>query len=214
MPETETVYTGESLEEALNEGRLDSAGVTIVGMVKSGERKGEIQFTPTDCDSWVDLAISYIEKAEQQGQEVCKDHSHPIFRITLKEPNDPQAKILSALLRSSRVPTQRGSVGRHSAGWSSAGSSERSVPLASARSRFSQTTRPIFRRHAAIGPGGGGRPGGGWFTGGGQNAWGCWDSECCDCIPNGDPCWEDPAGYEHCPCDVVCEPCERCIWPY
>lgn len=67
-------------------------------------------------------------------------------------------------------------------------------------------SRAASARVGGIGVGGGGLEG--------FNAWGCWDSECCDCIPNGEPCWVDPGGYIHCPCDVVCEPCTRCIWPY
>jgi hypothetical protein len=41
-----------------------------------------------------------IEQAEHVGSRPCEDHSHPVFRITLRESDDPQAKLLGQLLTS------------------------------------------------------------------------------------------------------------------
>jgi hypothetical protein len=58
--------------------------------------------------------------------------------------------------------------------------------------------------------------GGGLPTHGGPGeifgAWGCWQSECCDCIryervDNGTASWDVCAEWS-------CYPCERCVWPW
>jgi hypothetical protein len=90
--------TGASLEEALRSGKLDQPALELVGMVKAAEETGKISFTPTDCESWVDIPTDLIEKAEQVGQRPCRDHIHPVFRLQLKQPKDPEAQVLSALL--------------------------------------------------------------------------------------------------------------------
>jgi hypothetical protein len=99
MPDRD--WTGASLEKALRSGELDRPALELVGMVKSAESAGKISFTPTDCESWVDIPTDLIEKAEQVGQRSCRDHIHPVFRLTLKKPEDPEAQILAALLMSS-----------------------------------------------------------------------------------------------------------------
>jgi hypothetical protein len=39
-----------------------------------------------------------IEDAEQIGRSRCKDHFHPLFKITLKLPQTPEATVLASLL--------------------------------------------------------------------------------------------------------------------
>lgn len=46
----------------------------------------------------MDLPVEMIEHAEHTGERTCRDHSHPTIRITLKEPKDPEGKILLTLL--------------------------------------------------------------------------------------------------------------------
>ena len=104
MPDEQ--LTGEALEQALRSGDLDSSTVEIVGMVKAAEGKGKISFSPTDCESWVEVPTDLIESAVQVGKSTCRDHSHPVFRLSLKESDDPSARVLAALLGSS-APSQR-----------------------------------------------------------------------------------------------------------
>lgn len=99
----EDILSGEGLEKALVEGTLLGATTTpgaepIVGMVKQAA-SGSISFSLVGCDSWVDIPIVLIERAEQIGHQPCRDHSHPLMRITLKATDDPAAKVLGALLR-------------------------------------------------------------------------------------------------------------------
>lgn len=103
----EKTFTGADLEKALMTGALTKSGTELVGMVKSSEKAGYVSFTRSGCDSWVDLPASMIEQAEKLGQSVCKDHSHPVVKIILKEATNPEAQILSALLAQSMpIPSQ------------------------------------------------------------------------------------------------------------
>lgn len=96
-----TTYSGSSLEEALKNDSLTESDVALVGMVKSSENSGYICFTISGCDNWIELPIDMIEQAEQTGTNTCKHQSHPVMKITLKEPRNPEAQILLALLSQS-----------------------------------------------------------------------------------------------------------------
>ncbi|WP_193045258.1 hypothetical protein [Mycolicibacterium baixiangningiae] len=91
-------YDGAALEEALRSDLFANAGVELVGMLKPTDKSGHIQFTKSGCDAWVELPTSMIDNAEHLGQARCKDHSHPIFKILLKEATSPEAKVLATLL--------------------------------------------------------------------------------------------------------------------
>lgn len=91
-------FSGESLEKALQEGKLSQRQATLNGMVKQSTKAGYISFTQSGCDTWIDLPTEMIEEAELLGQRSCRDHTHPMMRITLKEPGDPEGRILLALL--------------------------------------------------------------------------------------------------------------------
>jgi hypothetical protein len=188
--------TGAKLEKALRGGEFDQAPVELVGMVKASDEDGTIGFSPTDCESWVDVPTDVIETAEHVGHRPCRDHSHPVFRLTLKQSDDPAARIFSTLLASS---TRSGRPGSSELGqqWpyleppSSGMSSTSGLP----------TYQPYSRR---LGPGSYG-PG---F--GGLNAWGCFESVCCTKWD-----WVCDAVAPSCiPVCVEREPCTRCIWPW
>lgn len=99
-------FTGAALEKALKDNSLTHSGVMLTGMVKASQKDGFISFTRSGCDSWVDLPTDMIEQAEQLGQNTCRDHSHTVMRITLKEPKDAEARIIAALL-AQPAPVQR-----------------------------------------------------------------------------------------------------------
>ena len=98
-------FSGADLEKALTEGALTQAQTTLIGMVKPSEKSGHVSFSQAGCDTWVDLSTDMIERADQEGQRPCRDHTHPVMRITLKEPKDAQAKILWALLAQAAPPS-------------------------------------------------------------------------------------------------------------
>ena len=99
----EASIDGAALEKALAEHKFDKSPTQLIGMVKSSEKPGCVSFTPAGCDSWIDVPSDMIAEAEHIGHQPCKDHSHPVFRLSLKEPTDPQAKVLMALL-AARAP--------------------------------------------------------------------------------------------------------------
>ena len=93
-------FTGQTLVDALSAGEFEHPGVALTGMVKPSEQPDHVAFARGGCDTWVDLPVSMIEQAEHVGNRPCEDHSHPVFRITLSESDDPQAKLLGQLLAS------------------------------------------------------------------------------------------------------------------
>src|SRR6185437_5293197 len=100
---SQPTYTGSSLEEAVRSGSLERPGLDVIGMVKASEESGYIQFARGGCETWVDLPTNLIDQAEHLGQRSCRDHIHPVFKITFKEPKDPTARIFASLLT---VPIQ------------------------------------------------------------------------------------------------------------
>jgi hypothetical protein len=97
----EQEFSGDALVQALEKGELTppaAAGTALVGMVKRSDLPGCLSFTPAGCDTWVDMPTSMIEKAVHLGQRRCKDHSHPVVRITLKQPADAEGQLLAKLL--------------------------------------------------------------------------------------------------------------------
>lgn len=91
-------FSGGSLEKALQEGVLTQSETVLTGVVKSSEKSGYVSFSQSGCGTWVDLPIDMIQQADHIGQRPCQGHSHPVMRITLKEPSDSQGRTLLALL--------------------------------------------------------------------------------------------------------------------
>lgn len=98
-----TALTGPELEDALARGALDQPKTQLTGMVKASAKSGHIGFTLAGCDAWVDFPTSLIAEAQQIGHQPCEGHSHPLFRLTLNDPKDPEAKALIGLL-AARAP--------------------------------------------------------------------------------------------------------------
>jgi hypothetical protein len=93
-----TALSGRALEDALARGSFDQPKPQLIGMVKASLKSGYISFAQTGCESWVDVPSSLIAEAQQIGHQSCKDHSHPLFRLVLSEPTDPEVKALIGLL--------------------------------------------------------------------------------------------------------------------
>ena len=91
-------FSGASLEKALKEDGLTQTPALLTGMVKSSEKSGHVSFSQSGCDMWVDLPTVMIENADHISQSSCRDHSHPVMRITLKEQKNAEGKFLLSLL--------------------------------------------------------------------------------------------------------------------
>jgi len=94
----EKSLSGAELEKAMREGGLNQATAVLTGMVKASEKNGHIGFSQSGCHAWVDLPTKMIEHAQHIGHRSCQDHSHPWVKITLKEPDDPEGRVLLSLL--------------------------------------------------------------------------------------------------------------------
>jgi hypothetical protein len=95
---SEDSFTGKELEEALGKDEFAHHGLEIFGMVKSSDEEGHISFTMSGCEDWADIPTDLIKHAQKIGSSRCKDHSHPVFILTLKEQQTPEGRALSALL--------------------------------------------------------------------------------------------------------------------
>jgi hypothetical protein len=182
---------GKALEAALRSDDFASSGIELVGMLKAADEKGKISFSHTDCEGWIDIPSELIEGATQVGSSPCRDHTHPVFKITLRASDDPAAQVLSSLLAAQSAPPMHGHP-------------ERLMSEPSMRRRpAGPPNHSHDQMYAAMRLGGG--VGVGIGPGGGLNAWGCFQSWCCSCG------WHvDRYGNWNC-CD---EPCTRCIWPW
>ena len=222
-------YDGASLERALKSGELARSAVVLTGMVKASEKSGYICFTRAGCHDWVDMPISLIEHAEPRGHQRCRDHTHPVMEITLKQGKDPEAQILAALLMQEspaygptaypsattppttypqQVPQMPGApMGGSGASVAMPGRLETRRRNPAQPGQFSGSATPFSAR---LGGGFGGVGG----LGGGLNAWGCWDS-CCGSHCAAGHYEAGPVGWQWV-CDwwVCDDPCERCIWPW
>lgn len=90
--------TGAALEQALKSGELDRGGTELIGMVKASAQEGRVAFSAAGCEQWVDIPVGLIEQAERVGTSRCRDHTHPLFRLTLAEGEGEEAKVYAALL--------------------------------------------------------------------------------------------------------------------
>ena len=97
-----------------------------------------------------------IEHADHIGRQACRDHSHPVMRISLKEPEDSEGKIFSVLLaQATQNPSAERSLGGsvqapqlQSGGISAQGFPNTNVPY------FSQPHALFARSPGELGPGG------------------------------------------------------------
>lgn len=106
--------------EKLQQGELDKPQpFIIIGMVKKSETEEKaIQFAPGgNCSNWITIPLEFIEDVEMIKTITCKDHTHPLVKLSVKRPETPEGKIFFAILEamkqgSERTPSHGGSQGR------------------------------------------------------------------------------------------------------
>jgi hypothetical protein len=217
----EKSFDGAALEKALQDDAFAKpSAVELIGMVKKSDKPGVISFTRAGCENWIDVPVSMIEHARPKGSMRCKDHSHPVFSITLKEPHNPEALIFAALLAqgsSTHPETYGGPMTIPGQGNIAPPGMMSSMPGQDIPFRVGTVHRsdggppnPSGGAAAAARINVGGF-GGRW---GRLSAWGCWDS-CCESRCAAGHYENSPIGPQWV-CDwwVCVDPCERCIWPY
>ena len=75
--------------------------LVLTGMVKNAEDENHLLFAfGFYCKDWIALPIEMIENIQWLASVPCKEHTHPLVNITIKEPESEEAKVFAALARS------------------------------------------------------------------------------------------------------------------
>src|SRR5262245_57638283 len=85
----------------------DPVDVTIIGLAKTDEKSSQvIQFsTSLNCGTWLPLPIEIVESVEHVKTVRCKDHSHPLVKIKLKQPDHSRQDLVFLLTLLSQLQT-------------------------------------------------------------------------------------------------------------
>lgn len=92
-------FTGADFAQTLAEGTLKTT-LVIRGMVKASDDPSIVQFCGDGrCGVWIPIPSNLIEKAIYLGETRCKDHSHQVAEIQLRDPSpgNPEAVLFAAL---------------------------------------------------------------------------------------------------------------------
>jgi hypothetical protein len=93
---TNESLTGQQLSKALAENTL-TPQATMTAMVRKSNDNGCVDITLSDCEAWIAIPEELIN-AKVIGSRKCKDHTHPLVELQLKQPNEPTAKALFHLV--------------------------------------------------------------------------------------------------------------------
>ena len=84
---------------------LEHKPVVKIGMAKLTEGSaGSFSFSEgTACKNWIEIPSSMVAKVEFVSMVKCKDHEHPLIRLSLKDPSpeNREASVLADLARNS-----------------------------------------------------------------------------------------------------------------
>ena len=97
--------------------KLGAAGTSthvFTGMIKPTEGDDEsIMFARVgDCGTWVKVSASQVDDIKLLHTVRCKDHTHPLVHLFMKEPQSSEGKAFAALanLHSSPPPAPAGAL--------------------------------------------------------------------------------------------------------
>jgi len=98
--EAKNYSPGEFIEK-LKSDDFRSQSLIYTGMLKTAEDDKHLLFANgTYCTNWTAIPIDIIENIELVDVIPCKDHTHPLVHITIKEPTSEEAKMFASLARS------------------------------------------------------------------------------------------------------------------
>ena len=67
-------------------------------MVRPAEDDAHLLFASRgDCDNWTPIPVEGIEEVEVLDSVPCRDHTHPLVSIRLKEPKSEESKLFASL---------------------------------------------------------------------------------------------------------------------
>jgi hypothetical protein len=100
MSASQQGYAPEEFVAKLKAGGLD-APLAFVGMAKEAQDDQHLLFASgTACEQWIEVPLALVERVELGGMVPCRDHSHPLVKLELKEPESEEARLFAALARS------------------------------------------------------------------------------------------------------------------
>ncbi|MFO0967853.1 MAG: hypothetical protein U0793_20005 [Gemmataceae bacterium] len=92
--------------KALNEDRLKET-FALEGMVKKADDPNTLMFAAgTSCRRWVSIPIDLITNVTWLGKVPCRDHTHDLVRLEMKEPQTAEARMLRDLLNAVPMPLE------------------------------------------------------------------------------------------------------------
>lgn len=73
----------------------------FVGMLKAAEDEQHLMFAQgVSCANWTAVPVYLIEGIELISEAPCKDHSHPLVKMTFKTPASEEAQMYASLAQS------------------------------------------------------------------------------------------------------------------
>lgn len=109
MPRPSNAYTPEDFVAQLKSGEIEaSTPFALMGMVKeAGDSQHLLFASGTDCDTWTELPLSMIESIEVRDVVPCRDHTHPVVKLQLKEPGSDEARAFASLAKAQLLAGSR-----------------------------------------------------------------------------------------------------------
>lgn len=78
--------------------------LVFVGMLKAAEDDQHLMFANgASCTHWTPVPVERIEGIEWISDVPCKDHSHPLVKMTLKTPASEEAMMYASLAQSTSL---------------------------------------------------------------------------------------------------------------
>jgi hypothetical protein len=102
-------FTPADFAAKLREGHFASAPLSATGLVKLPDNEGvkgkgkekatqTLQFAHgSDCDSWINVPLTLIDRIDFLRVVRCKDHSHPLVTLIFSVPQTPEAQTFAAI---------------------------------------------------------------------------------------------------------------------
>lgn len=91
-------YSPAEFIERLKNEEFNSKPLIFVGVLKAAEDEQHLMFANgAYCNNWTSIPVDAIESIELISVIPCKDHSHPLVRLTMKEPASEEAKMFASM---------------------------------------------------------------------------------------------------------------------
>lgn len=92
---------------------VEPLDLTLYGLVKVDEKDSSVLYfsSARSCEQWISIPVSLISSVSHIRNVKCKDHQHPLAKITLAEPDkdNAQAVLFMQLFAQAKAsaPTRR-----------------------------------------------------------------------------------------------------------